>query len=100
MKEKIINYDTAEIFNNPEEIHEYLRVVSEEGDPKMITIALGNAAKAHGMLKIANQTGLGRESLYKSLSGKGRPYFDTISKVADSLGFKITLVPKSQFQPT
>jgi probable addiction module antidote protein len=41
------------------------------------------------MSKTADDTGLGRESLYKSLSQGGNPSFETILKVLSSLGFGI-----------
>ena len=69
-KIKTKTWDTAEFLNSEAEIEEYLNVTVESGDPKLIVKALGNAARAYGMLKIAKKTKLGRESLYKSLSGK------------------------------
>jgi len=43
------------------------------------------------MTKIAKETGLNRESLYKSLSGDGNPKFTTISKVSKALGCKLAI---------
>jgi len=40
-------------------------------------------------LKLARDTGLGRESLYKALSGEGNPSFATILKVINALGVKL-----------
>jgi probable addiction module antidote protein len=51
--------------------------------------ALGNIAKAKGMSQIAKDTGLGRESLYKTFHKGTKPKFDTIMKVMDSFGVKI-----------
>jgi probable addiction module antidote protein len=41
------------------------------------------------MTQLAKQTGLGRESLYKALSGEGNPSFATILKVMRALGVQI-----------
>jgi probable addiction module antidote protein len=41
------------------------------------------------MTQISKETGLGRESLYKALSGDGNPSFDTILKVTKALGLKL-----------
>jgi probable addiction module antidote protein len=41
------------------------------------------------MTKLAKDTGLGRESLYKALSGEGNPSFGTILKVIKALGLKL-----------
>ena len=41
------------------------------------------------MSQLAKETGLGRESLYKALSGEGNPSFGTILKVMRALGLKL-----------
>ncbi|MNV68746.1 hypothetical protein D3C71_1616150 [compost metagenome] len=51
------------------------------GDAAFIAKALGNIAKAKGMAQLSKDTGLGRESLYKALSGDVNPSFDTVIKV-------------------
>ena len=53
--------------------------------------ALGNVAKARGMTQIAKDAGVGRESLYKSLSKDGNPSFQTIAKVIHALGGRLTI---------
>ena len=45
------------------------------------------------MSRIAKATGLGRESLYKSLGGTTKPEFDTIQKVVNSFGVKLVAQP-------
>jgi probable addiction module antidote protein len=45
------------------------------------------------MTKIAENTGLSRESLYKALSGERIPSFDTILKVITALGLKLHAEP-------
>ena len=46
-------------------------------------------ARARGMTQLAKETGMGRESLYKALSGQGNPSFATILKVTRALGLKL-----------
>jgi probable addiction module antidote protein len=41
------------------------------------------------MTQIAKAAGLGRESLYKSLSKEGNPEFATVLKVTHALGLKL-----------
>ena len=53
----------------------------EDGDSDEIIRALGHIAKARGMMKLANDTGLARESLYRALSEGAKPRFDTIMRV-------------------
>jgi probable addiction module antidote protein len=63
--------------------------VFEDGDPTLITHALGVVAHAKGMSQIAQSTGLERESLYKALSPDGNPEFATVLKVLRALGLKL-----------
>lgn len=72
-----------------------MNAVLEEGDIKLLLAAISDVAKARGMSKIASESGLGRESLYKALKPEAKPRFDTIFKVLNSLGLKIGIKAKS-----
>ena len=73
----------------------YLQACLEEApdDPAFIAAALGDVARARGMVQLAKETGLTREGLYKALSKDGNPNFGTVLKVLHALGLKITLQP-------
>ncbi len=86
-------FDMANYLTSEEEIAEYLRQVLEDGDPTELAAALGDIARTRGMTQLAKDTGLSRESLYKSLSGERAPSSDTLFKVMRALGFKLTLQP-------
>lgn len=73
-------------------LDEYLR---DNSDPAAFTQALGIAARAKGMAEIARLAGVGRESLYKSLSGDVAPSFDTVLKVVSALGLRLAVAPRS-----
>lgn len=88
-KVKTIPWDSAAYLKNDEDIAAYLEAVFEDGDPSLISHALGVVARAKGMTKIAEEAGLGRESLYKSLSADGNPEFATVLKVVHALGLKL-----------
>ena len=45
------------------------------------------------MTQLARDTGLSRESLYKSLSGERAPSSDTLFKVIHAMGFKLSVEP-------
>ena len=94
-KIKTTKYDVAEYLNTPEEMAAYLEACLEEanGDAAFLAKALGNIARAKGMTEIARETGLSRESLYKSLSGERSPSFETVLKVIGALGLKIHAEP-------
>ena len=84
-------YDVADHLRTPEEMAAYLEACMEEadGDAAFIAKALGDIARAKGMTQVARDTGLSRESLYKSLSGECVPSFDTVIKVIRALGLKL-----------
>jgi len=87
---KLRKWDSAEHLKTDEDMAAYLEVCLQEAgdDAAFIAKALGNIAKAKGMTQLSKDTGLGRESLYKALSGEGNPSFATILKVTHALGLK------------
>ena len=89
MGTKITDLDVSEYLDTEESIASYLSSIIEENDPQLLLAAISDVAKAHGMAKIANDSGLGRESLYKALKPESKPRFETILKVLNSLGVKI-----------
>ena len=88
-KTKTLPWDSAEFLSSNEDIAHYLEAVFEDGDPALISHALGVIARAKGMSQIAQAAGLGRESLYKALSPDGNPEFATVLKVMRALGLKL-----------
>ncbi|AGA71843.1 hypothetical protein B479_04635 [Pseudomonas putida HB3267] len=74
------------MLSSDEAITEYLSQVLADGDTEEIIRALGHIARARGMTRIATESGLGRESLYKALSPGAKPRFDTVLKVHSCLG--------------
>lgn len=83
---RVSKFDIADYLDNKEMIAEYLNTVLEEGDNDDIINAIGHIAKALGMTKIAEETGLSRTSLYKALSEGSKPQFETIMKVLKAIG--------------
>lgn len=86
---KISTWDASEYLETKEDIAAYLNAALEEGDPALLQVALGDVVKARGVSAIAREAGVGRESLYKSLSENGNPSWQTITKVLTALGLKI-----------
>jgi len=82
-------YDTAEYLETEEDMALYLEAALDDGDPRVVSAALGDIARAHGMTQIAKATGLSRESLYKALSPEGNPELATVLKVVHSLGLQL-----------
>ena len=90
-KIKLSKWDSAEYLKTDEDMVLYLEACLDEAgdDAAFIAKVLGTIARAKGMTQLANETGLGRESLYKALSGEGNPSFSTILKVMTALGIKL-----------
>ena len=82
-------WDPAEHLDTEEDMAAYLNVALEDGDLSLIMATLGDIARAQRMAVVAQGSGLGRESLYKSLSANGNPEFATVLKVVRALGLRL-----------
>ncbi len=85
-------FDLSNYLDSKEMIAGYLSQVLEDGDIDELLSALGYIAKAKGMSQVSKDTGLGRESLYKTLAKGSKPKFETVIKVLNSLGIKLQVV--------
>jgi probable addiction module antidote protein len=66
MAVKTTRFDSAQYLDSDEAISAYLEEALMTDDPAFIAQALGTVARARGMSRIAKETGLSRESLYKA----------------------------------
>ena len=83
-------WDVGNFLDRPEAIAAYLNAAMEDGDPALINAALGDVARARGMTRMARDTGLAREALYRALRPEGRPEFTTVLKVIKALGLNLS----------
>jgi len=86
-------FDVAEYLDSDEAIAGYLSEVLADGDMDELLKALGHVARAKGMSKLAEESGLGRESLYKALAKGAKPRFDTVNRVLNALGVCLRVEP-------
>jgi probable addiction module antidote protein len=93
-KVKISRFDAADYLDSEEMIAEYINAVMEDGDPELLLAAISDVAKARGMAKVAEDAGLGRESLYKALAPGAKPRYDTVLKLLHALGVKLSVSPE------
>lgn len=84
-------FDAVDFLDDDEVIIEYLNAALEENDPKYFAKALGNIARAKGMSSISEATGLGWQSLYRSLSADGNPRIDTLFRIIASLNVRLAV---------
>lgn len=92
---KLRKWDVVEELKTEADMARYLEAAMEEAgdDAAFIAKILGDIARAKGMTQLARDTGIGRESLYKALSGEGNPSFATILKVVHALGVRLHASP-------
>lgn len=91
---EISEFHASDYLDCEETIAAFLTAALEESDPEFFQKALGEVARARGgMAQVAEAAGVGRESLYKSLSADGNPRFGTVVDVLAALGFKLEVVP-------
>lgn len=88
-KLKTTRWDAADYLDDDASMAGYLEAALEVGDPALVAAALGDIAKAKGMTDVADDAGLGRESLYKALSSGGNPRLSTVLSVVKALGLRL-----------
>lgn len=95
------NYDEwlINLLKNKEEAAIYLQVALEEyqkdNNTEALLLALRHVAEAQGGVgSLSRKTHLNRESLYKTLSGKGNPKLQTLGMLLNGLGFQLAIKPK------
>jgi probable addiction module antidote protein len=90
---KFERFDVVDYLDNEEVIAEYLTAAMEDPNPDVFLQAVADVARARGMAKLAQDSGLGRESLYKALRPGSKPRYETVSKILAALNVKIKAVP-------
>lgn len=84
---ELVPFDAAEYITEPEDQAELLAEALASGDRAYIAHALGIVARARGGIgKLAEETGLQRQALYRALSAEGNPRLDTFLRVLAALG--------------
>ena len=91
--QKLVPFDEAHYLTSETAIAEYINAILEFEDPDLLLLALADVARARGMTQVAQDAGLGRESLYKALSPGAKPRLDTIMKVTKALGVRLRVQP-------
>ena len=90
---EISDWDVADYLKTEEEVRYFLEEILNANDPKLWQMALGDVARSAGMAKIAKKAGLNRESLYKALKEEAHPRFETVMRVLNAMGMKLSLTP-------
>lgn len=88
---KTTTFDVQDHLRSPEEQAAYIDAALETGDATFIAAAIGDVVKARGVLAMARETGLTRPALYKAFSEGGNPTLETLTKVTNALGLRLTV---------
>ena len=93
MSETFSRWDAAEHLRTHEDARLYLEACAEEdpGDGSLIRAALNDIARSGNMSRLARETGMSREGLYKALSENGNPSFATVMRIARALGMQVRI---------
>lgn len=89
LMEQLKDHDEAVAYLNAA-LEESLK--GDEESQHLFLMALRNVAEAQGGLgNLARKAGIGRESLYKTLSEKGNPKWQTLVSLVIALGLNLRL---------
>lgn len=87
---EVRDFDPAEHLRDDADIAGYLRLAIDEGDPDELGAALAIAARARGMMDLAQRTGLSREALYAAARGETELAATALIQVCDAIGGKLS----------
>ena len=88
-KLRLTPFDASDYLDNETTIAEYLTAALENPDPDAFLTAVRDVAKARGIANVAARAGLGRESLYKTLSPGAKPRFETVRRLLVALDVRL-----------
>lgn len=94
-KAKFSAFDVADHIKTPDDAAHYLDAVLADGDANEIAEALGVVARSQGMATIAEESGLSRETLYRTLSDAGNPRLATLLGVLRAMGLRLSVAAAS-----
>ena len=86
-------FNAADHLNSSEEVAAYLDAILEEGDDKLVLLALREVVRSRGFTSVARGAGLRSETLYQSFSEDGNPRLSTLRSVLGQLGMRLSVTP-------
>ena len=98
-KHSFTAFDAADYLKNERDIVAYLEAASEDADPQVLVAAMGDVVRARNLSKIARDSGLTREGIYKAFSPGGNPSFATVVKVAKALELHVSVRARAPARP-
>ena len=92
---KALAFDASKYRDNPNAVAKYLNDNLANGDPVLITKALGAVIRAQGMTRFAKKRGSRRDRLYPMFREKSSPAFDTVLNVLRTLDIQLIARPSA-----
>ena len=83
--------DLAPFYDSEAAQEELLNDALASGHSGYIANALGIVARARAMSGLAAEVGIKRQQLYRALSEDGNPTLETLTKVINALGFRLSV---------
>ena len=92
MPTKDYNTSLYEDLQDPEFAVAYLNAALEDGSQDVFLLHLRDVAEAWGgMGKLASETHLAREALYRMLSDSGNPQLSSLDKILQAMGLRLAV---------
>lgn len=82
-----------EALADPAEAAAYLNAALEDGSQEVFLLALKDVANARGVSRLARESDLNRENMYRILSEKGNPQLSSLKALLESLGLRLAVEP-------
>ncbi|WP_241087592.1 addiction module antidote protein [Candidatus Vondammii sp. HM_W22] len=87
-------YNPSDYLKTVDDRIEYLNAATEDGNEGVLLMALRNVVKSTGgMTQLSRQTGLSRESLYRTLSNDGSPKLSSFISILRTVGMEMNVRP-------
>ncbi len=88
-------FKTSDYLKSNEDRAEYLKAIMAQNNEGLLMLAIREIIDSMGGIgKLAKETGLARESLYRTFSKKGNPTYNTLFKVLDNIGLQLSVSVK------
>jgi probable addiction module antidote protein len=95
-KARSVNYSPTDYLKTKEDMVEYINAAIEDGNERVLLMALRNVVDAlGGMTRLAKETGLKRESLYRTLSENGNPRLSSFVAMLHYMDLELAVKPRS-----
>jgi probable addiction module antidote protein len=91
MSIKTTPFNPMDFLKTDDEIATYLTEAYRDDDPAVFIVALGHVVKQKGLAQLAEDTGLNRESLYKTFNGKVQPKWDTVHRLLKAMKVELAI---------